>query len=112
MLVKQHVLIAAAVAAPWLGALHCVGGGSSIERDYKTECLYLWTFFVSVSFFAFLFAFAVGGLGLEFCVFVVGWRHAFVVSGLLLLLLLCVFPSFPSSPVFCRGWRFRVVRQP
>ena len=27
-------------------------------------------------FLPFLFAFAVGGLGFEFCVFVAGWRHA------------------------------------
>ena len=32
------------------------------------------------------FAFDVGGLGLEFCVFVVGWRHALRGSGLLVIL--------------------------
>ena len=38
-------------------------------------------------YFPLLFAFVVGGLGFEFCVFVAGWRHA-LRSGLLLLLLL------------------------
>ena len=28
-------------------------------------------------FLPFIFVFAVGGLGFEFCMFVVGWRHAF-----------------------------------
>ena len=31
--------------------------------------------FYFISSFPFLLAFAVGGLGFEFCVFVAGWRH-------------------------------------
>ena len=32
--------------------------------------------FIIFSSFPLLFAFVVGGLGFEFCVFVAGWRHA------------------------------------
>ena len=32
--------------------------------------------FYFISNFYFLFVFAVGGLGFEFCVFVAGWRHS------------------------------------
>ena len=37
-------------------------------HHHKVECFIL--------FQVFLFAFDVGGLGIEFCVFVAGWRHA------------------------------------
>ena len=42
--------------------------------------------FYFISSFPFLFAFDVGGLGFDFCVFVAGWRMLFGVSGLLLLI--------------------------
>ena len=45
----------------------CGGGGQPVELEH---C------FIIFLIFNFLFAFVVGGLGFEFCVFVAGWRHA------------------------------------
>ena len=50
----------------------------------------------------FLFAFADGGLGFEFCVFVVGWRHAFRSEGpfninVSLLLVPSLYPLPPAA---------------
>ena len=44
------------------------GGGQPVLRYEQ------WFYFISS--FPFLFVFAVGGLGFEFCVFIAGWRHA------------------------------------
>ena len=49
-------------------ALGRVEGGGQPVLSFE-QCF----FFCS---FPFLFAFVVGGLGFEFCVFVAGWRHA------------------------------------
>ena len=56
----------------------CGGGGQPVELEH---C------FIIFLIFNFLFAFVVGGLGFEFCVFVAGWRHALRSVALLLLLL-------------------------
>ena len=50
-------------------ALYRDGGRGVVGAELRAA-------FCFISCFPFLFAFDVGGLGFEFCVFVAGWRHA------------------------------------
>ena len=59
--------------------------------------------FYFISNFYFLFVFAVGGLGFEFCVFVAGWRHALWSEWPFIIMMMIKYLSFiklSSTPVY------------
>ena len=53
--------------------------------------------------FPLLFAFVVGGLGLEFCVFVAGWRHALRSEWpfIIIIIINIIIPGLPPLPKRC-----------
>ena len=98
------------VGGRWLYAcasMHACGGvGGTTDRGAGV-CHYLLAWnkcvYVCICSFPLLFAFVVGGLGFEFCVFVAGWRHA-LRSGLLLFIIIkCVYGMSVCVCAVCRA---------